>query len=188
MGRSVDLRAIGLGASTGLRGRMNALLSSVPLDLLSSVPLDRVLVLVSAVPVDALYPSFPVDRVPDGNAWGAHHFVYAGWAALFVCWIVGDDERKPWVVVGGLMVGLFSWYHLWPSGFSTLGALGVLVGLAVATTGAAGRGVWRETTWQLQVGCLVCLLVAWDDALEHAFGFWMPLNWFWETYLYTAIT
>lgn len=121
--------------------------------------------------------------MPDGNVWLVHHFSYATWAALFVCWLAADDDDKPWAVVGGLLVALFSWYHLWPS-YPVPGASGVLAGLASASVALAWRQPWRtEYARKFRTACLLCLLIAWDDVLDHAFGVWMPLDWVWSTYL-----
>lgn len=131
--------------------------------------------------------SFPVEQVPDGSVWLAHHFAYAGWAALFVCWLAAEAGEKPWVAVGGLLVALFSWYHVWVS-YAVTGATGVLVGLALATVALLARRPWRrEYDQKLRAACALCLLVAWDDVLAHAFGVWMPLDWFWQAFLVHAM-
>lgn len=127
---------------------------------------------------------FPAEQVPDGNVWLAHHFIYGAWATLFVCWLAAEEDRKPWAAVSGILVALFSWYHLWPMGYPITGATGVLVGLAIASLAVAWRQPWRVTyPANARAACLLCLLIAWDDALEHAFGVWVPLNWVWEAYL-----
>lgn len=127
---------------------------------------------------------FPAEQVPDGNVWLVHHFVYAVWGALFVCWLVTRDDQKPWAAVGGLLFALFSWYHVWPTAYSTAGAAGVLTGLAVANLAVVWRRPWRMGyASNLRVVCLLCLLIAWDDALQHAFGLWMPLDWVWKAFL-----
>lgn len=131
--------------------------------------------------------TFPAEQVPGGDVWFVHHFVYASWAALFVCWLVTEDDQKPWGVVGGLLVALFSWYHIWPS-YSVTGAGGVLAGLAGASLAVVLRRPWRtEYAPNLRAACLLCLLIAWDDTIEHAFGVWMPLDWVWNAYLWSVI-
>jgi len=131
---------------------------------------------------------FPVEQVPDGSVWLAHHFVYAVWAALFVCWMAARDDQKPWVTVGGLLVALFSWYHIWPTAYSMTGATGVLVGFALANLAVVWRRPWRMGhASDLRMICLLCLLIAWDDVLQHAFGLWMPLDWIWKTFLLQSL-
>lgn len=127
---------------------------------------------------------FPADQVPDGSIWLAHHFVFAAWGALFVCWLATEDDAKPWLAVSGLLVALFSWYHLWRT-YPVTGAVGVLAGLTIATFTALARQPWRsEYPLGLRGAFLLCLLIAWDDVLEHAFGVWMPLDWVWNAYLW----
>lgn len=61
----------------------------------------------------------------------------------------------------------------------------MLAGLAIATFTAAVREPWRSRYPQkFRIVFLGLLLVAWDDAIEHSFGLWMPLDWVWDTYLW----
>lgn len=127
--------------------------------------------------------TFPVEAVPDGNVWLPHHFAYATWAALFLAWYVSNEERKPTVVVGSLLVALFGWYHLWPGGAPTVGALTVLAGLTAAAAALVARSDWREEYPQYSRALLVLLvLVAADDVLQHAFGIPTPLDGIWKHY------
>lgn len=130
---------------------------------------------------------FPADTVPDGSIWLAHHFVLGSWTAMFVCWLATDDGPKPGLAVSGLLLSLFSWYHVW-SLYPVTGAVGVLAGLAIATITAAVREPWRTRyPHRFRVAFMGALLVAWDDAIEHAFGLWMPLDWVWNAYLWHHI-
>ena len=62
--------------------------------------------------------------------------------------------------------------------------MAVLVGLLGASVAVAWRRPWRvEYGPKWQWICMFCLVVAWDDALEHTFGFWMPLDWLWKAHL-----
>lgn len=127
---------------------------------------------------------FPADGMHDGSIWLAHHFVWASWAALFVCWTAAEDDAKPTIAVSGLLLGLFSWYHIWWL-FPVTGAIGVLAGLTIATLTATIREPWwSRYPRKVRLAFVGLLLIAWDDAIEHAFGFWMPLDWVWDTYLW----
>lgn len=127
---------------------------------------------------------FPADVTPGGNVWLSHHFVYAAWGALFVAWLIARDGEKPWAVVGGLLVALFGWYHMWPTGKPYLGTTVVMVGLLVASAGVTVNDIWEaEEVQRFRLVVGVLLVVAWDDIFEHAFGVWTPLDWLWTTYI-----
>lgn len=91
--------------------------------------------------------SFPAESVPDGNVWFPHHFVIGVLGALFVVWLLTSDEDKPWLAVGGLLVSVYGWYHVWPS-LPITGASLVIVGLMAATV-ALGTQLWQNHDWTM---------------------------------------
>lgn len=122
--------------------------------------------------------SFSAPPVPDGNIWFPHHFVIGAWGALFVSWLLPTDGGKPWLMVGGLLVSLFGWYHAW-SHYPVMGALLVLVGLTVATV-ALRQPCWVDgTDRKFRLLAVFFILVAWDDAISHTFGMPTPLDLVW---------
>lgn len=131
--------------------------------------------------------TFPGADMSIGSIWLPHHFVLGAWAALFVCWLVTEDGTKPMLAVSGLLLALFSWYHiLWT--YPVTGTVGVLSGLAIATLSASLRQPWRfQYPQKFRMLFIGFILIAWDDAIEHTFGLWMPLDWIWDTYLYHLI-
>lgn len=145
---------------------------------------------------------FPYEAVPDGAVFAPHHLHYGVLAALVVAAIVWDDfpQREPALVVVGLLAAEFGFSLTWPY-YPATGAALALVGLAVATIPVT-RGVvaltahyagreWERPYWAIfpwqAVVVLLCLLVAWDDLLNHAFGVPTPLDHIWNVYIYEYI-
>lgn len=125
-----------------------------------------------------LIPALSAPPVPDGNIWFPHHFVIGAWGALFISWWLPTDDDKPWLMVGGLFVALFGWYHAWAH-YQRMGAFLVLVGLVLATI-ALRRPCWVDGTGRkFRLGAAAFMLIAWDDALSHAFGLHTPLDIVW---------
>lgn len=126
---------------------------------------------------------FPADEVPDGSFFAPHHFLWGAYLVLFVAFVAWDDrERKPVAAVGGVLASLFGWYHVWRF-YPVYGATLVLTGVGVATAAVLGRRLWREYPRHLQALALVFLLVAIDDAVDHAFVVGTSLDWLWEAHL-----
>lgn len=133
--------------------------------------------------------SFPAQSVPDGNVWYPHHFVIGIWGLLFVAWLLTSDEDKPVLLVGGILVAMYGWYHVWPS-LPLTGASLVLVGLVVAT-GALARRLWNDrddrdrSDWSagVELAATTFLVIAWDDVFSHAFGVYTPLDHLWAVLL-----
>lgn len=134
--------------------------------------------------------NFPAEAVPDGALFAPHHFLYGCYLALVVLWVVGDDYRhiEPLAVLLGIGVALFGWAHMWKF-YPVAGATFVLSGLTVSTLAIRigidilgyEFGDFYTTYGKLPtLILLLCLLIAWDDALSHAFGIWTPLDAIWN--------
>lgn len=155
---------------------------------------------------------FPYEAVPDGAVFVIHHFHYAIAAALFVAALIWDDypKREPAVVVAALIVSEMGFTLTWPY-YPATGAALALAGLAAATlpiTHSVGylaaealarrfarierrvdgwtRPYWALFPWQAAV-VFICLLFAWDDLLNHAFGLPTPLDGLWNAYIYEHV-
>lgn len=134
-------------------------------------------------------PGFPHEAVPDGDVLAPHHAYIGLLALLVVCWMVSDDRmgRESWVATVGaltaLMGFLFTWRH-----YPAVGATVTLAGLLAALTTVVARPFWWE--YQL-VGlrgtALLALAVAFDDVVQHAFGYATPLDTFWARWLHPAV-
>lgn len=127
--------------------------------------------------------AFPVDGVPDDAVFAPHHYTYALIAALLLAFVVWDDyrDREPIVVAGSILLGLFGFLFVWRY-YPVTGAVMSLAGLAGAAIGLL-RSTWDAWDRKIRLAIGVLLLVAADDALEHAFGLPMPLDYIWKVYL-----
>lgn len=151
---------------------------------------------------------FPHDAVPDGNEWASHHYVYmAGFALLCGLLLLDDEEHDPWVLIGGVLLSWFAWHYLWGAGRPVTGAVLAMVGVSAALASVLFRPVWnvgiddrlyeltkdsrypidwrtRHYDQRMRALIIIALLAAMDDLLEHAFGWWMPLDYVWKEYLW----
>jgi hypothetical protein len=132
-----------------------------------------------------VFGTFPYEPEPDGAVFGPHHFYLGVLLILLVCWLNTDpeSENSPWVVVGVILLSVFSFSLTWPY-YPAVGALGVLVTLGIATASAVIRPFWWRSGVVAQSSLLVGLYVAWDDALSHALGWRTPLDAVWAEFLY----
>lgn len=128
--------------------------------------------------------SFPYHAVPDGNVFAAHHIYIGAAVALGVARVLRDDvaDEEPWVVTNAVWAALFAFVLVWPH-LPALGAALTLAGLTVACA-AQARPFWRGQAWRFRVPLALGLYIALDDAVEHAFGWPMPLDVFWKVWLY----
>lgn len=130
---------------------------------------------------------FPYHTIPDGSVMYPHHFYLGLIVVGILVWRLADNYREyePVVVMSGSLVSLFSFVTVWGTAYPVTGAIGTILGLGIATLGLAVRGVWRSVgdiqySWYYRVAIFIGLLVAWDDALEHAFGWPTPLDLIWK--------
>jgi predicted lysophospholipase L1 biosynthesis ABC-type transport system permease subunit len=145
---------------------------------------------------------FPYESIPDGAVFAPHHLHYAVLTALLVAAVIWDDypKREPGVLVAGLLVAEFGFIATWPY-YPATGAALALAGLTVATLPVlhavavlaarrAGfdreRPYWAIFPWHAVFVC-ICLLVAWDDLANHAFGVPTPLDHIWNVYIYEHV-
>jgi len=134
---------------------------------------------------------FPSEAVPDGAVFAPHHYTYGALLALLAVFVVWDNyaDREPLYAAVGLGAGLFGFLLVWPY-YAAAGAILALAGPAVAigavVTGTLGLrvgDVWDEYPRSERAAVVVFSLVALDDAVEHAFGVWTPLDAVWGAYL-----
>jgi hypothetical protein len=123
-------------------------------------------------------------------------------------------REKAGFTLGALAVSAFAWFTLWGGPSPFLGAVGTLAGLAGALVAVVAAPFWSRWRWTrdvtmptgglraiparlvvrvwsvLTVRSLTALgvLIALDDAVEHAFGIWTPLDWFWGAFLHRWLT
>lgn len=139
---------------------------------------------------------FPTEAIPDGTVAVFHHLYTGVFAALLFAATTWDDPTElDWatgtslegiatdpvgvITGGGVSVGLFAlgWPH-----YPVFGAAGTLFGLAVASLSLA-RPYWRHYRGRaIAVG--LGLLIAWDDAIDHAFPVSTPLDVIWANYIF----
>ncbi|QLG27714.1 hypothetical protein HUG10_09185 [Halorarum halophilum] len=132
---------------------------------------------------------FPHHSVPDGATWAPHHYYLGVLLAAVALLVVWDDRSQvePWALLVALLAGSFAFALVWryyavAGAVLTLAALGI--GLALPIVGP----FWQSYPWVGARGVAILgVLVAADDALEHAFGIWTPLDWFWRAWLVGAI-
>lgn len=117
---------------------------------------------------------FPNEDEPDGNRLVPHHYLQGAWALALLAFA----HHATWVLVP-LAVSLFGWYHTWFH-YPRLGASLTLTGLAGALCASL-----LTATFDTQATLLALLFVAWaaDDAVEHAWGIWTPLDWLWNEHI-----
>lgn len=137
--------------------------------------------------VVAILENFPHETVPDGMIDAPHHYYYPALAALPIIMTVWDDYRgkEPIVPVLGLLLGLFAFRFMWPvPGYHTIGAGLALFGPVLALLSVLNpRGTWLKPTssggypWRTGALASILILATLDDAIEHAFGVWTPLDW-----------
>jgi len=129
----------------------------------------------------------PADTVPDGATLAPHHFT---WGALLTLWAASYawdqfTDREPLLLSLGVVAGLFSFLMIWRY-YAVAGSVGTLLATAIATIGLVR--FWQYATrpafWVAAFG----VYAMWDDALEHTFGIWTPLDWLFEAYVHALIT
>jgi apolipoprotein N-acyltransferase len=143
--------------------------------------------------------AFPVDVVPDGAAFAPHHFTWGVLVAFLALLVVWDDyrEREPAITASLLGLALFSFLFAWPY-YPVMGATLTLVATVLAFLVILYDGVlapytclpnppgwldpkWEEYALKWRVIALVGVLVAVDDAVEHALGWPTPLDAAWSS-------
>jgi len=137
-------------------------------------------------------PQFPVESVPDGAIFAPHHYIYGLLLVAALVAVVWDNfpDREPLLVALGAGAGLFGFLLVWPwyaAAGATLSLAGPVICLAAVLLGWSGTavgGVWDEYPVRYRVGVVVFSLVALDDAVEHSFGVWTPLDAAWGAGLY----
>lgn len=140
---------------------------------------------------------FPAETVPDGSVAWPHHYALGLYLVALAALVALNDTRTtdPLAVLAGAGIGLFSWFHLWGTGYPVAGALASILGVVVV-----GLAVVRSVSLPvigIQIGgfrsrygrdhaivVLVGLVVAFDDWVSHAFGIWTPLDWIWGVAIY----
>ncbi|MFB6073512.1 MAG: hypothetical protein ABEJ89_00710 [Haloarculaceae archaeon] len=131
--------------------------------------------------------SFPYHTVPDGSVALSHHFTWGLLLALVPILVVWDvhPNRQPAGVLTSIIVAFIGFILMWPV-YHVAGALVTLAGLAAASVATVFRLLQvrfdddlRWSYWPVIVWALL-LLVAWDDAIQHAFGVVTPLDWTWK--------
>ena len=103
--------------------------------------------------------------------------------------MVSDNYRdcEAWVVAGGALTALVAFALTWRH-YPAVGAALTLLGLLVAFAAVVIRPYWAAYSWVgLRGAALLAVLVALDDAVEHAFPVGSPLDWFWIEWLYPAV-
>lgn len=132
---------------------------------------------------------FPHDLVPDGAIFAPHHLYLGALLLLGVCWVVSDNyaDQEAWVVATATLAALFGFALTWRY-YPTVGAALVLAGLSAALLAVLTRSYWTGYGWAGHRGlALVGVLVALDDALEHALGVPTPLDQLWGRWLLPAV-
>lgn len=158
--------------------------------------------------IPLLLDKFPYHTIPDGDVMFPHHLYLGLFVVALVVWRVSDDYRhvEPVGVFVGSLISLFSFISLWGTSYPVTGAIGTLLGLTVASLSLFTRRVWTSeaksssaeddgfadssadesdegnVSYGRRMRLLVALglLMAWDDALEHAFGLPTPLDLLWK--------
>lgn len=139
---------------------------------------------------------FPYDTIPDGAVGAPHHYTYGLLIALLAVMVVWNDyrDREPLIATVGIGAGLFGFLSVWPY-YPPAGAILALAGPIVAITavvagslGLAVGDVWDDYPRRERVAVVFFCLVALDDAVEHAFGVWTPLDALWGSGLYEQTT
>ena len=125
---------------------------------------------------------FPVETIPDGDIWYAHHFWHGVFLAALVVWYRGvkpDPDtpryaRKPVFTVAGLMLAVYGWLFMWHGGRAPFwGATFSLVGTTVAVVSVAVSPYWRRHSlgnYREKIAArwsdaTACVRSGWRDAL-----------------------
>lgn len=130
---------------------------------------------------------FPADAIPDGAVIAPHHYIYGMLLVGLVCGIVWDNYRdsEPLYTAVGVGLGLFGFVFTWPF-YPTTGAIlslfGPLVSILAVVAGYATPefAYWDDYPVRFRAATIIFSLVALDDAVEHAFGVWTPLDALWS--------
>jgi hypothetical protein len=133
---------------------------------------------------------FPSEAVPDGHVAAPHHVYLGVLMVLLAVWMVSDDHpgREPWLVGAAVLVAVGAFGLTW-RWYPAVGAALTLLSLCVALAALCGRPYWAAYSWVgFRGAALLGVLVALDDALEHAFGWPMPLDLFWKHWLYGVVS
>jgi uncharacterized membrane protein len=122
--------------------------------------------------------SYPVESVPDGSILAPHHLYVGAFLALLVCAVVWDNYpgREPVVAVAALLVALFGFLWVWPF-YPATGATLTLAGLVAALLAVLVRGsYWTDVPIAARLTVLLGVLIALDDAADHALPITTPLD------------
>lgn len=136
-------------------------------------------------------PTFPYHAVPDGAILAPHHLYIGAVLALLAAATVWDHKPRedPVAVTAGLLAALFGFLVTWPV-WPVTGAALTLAGLAFALGAVFLAPFWHgRYPWLsgyrpgARSVVLLGILLALDDAVQHAFGWATPLDWFWKAAL-----
>jgi len=121
---------------------------------------------------------FPAERIPDNAIFAPHHYYLGVVLCLFVCLIVWDNyrSREPWLVMAISIAGLIAFGLTWPyypvTGAIVSIATPILAMFALLTR----REYWSDIKHIPQILIFIGLLIALDDAVDHALPLTTPLE------------
>ena len=135
---------------------------------------------------------YPHEAVPDGAVLAPHHYIYGLLIVAALVGVVWDNypDREPLLVALGAGTGLFGFLFVWPwyppagASLSLAGPIVCVLAVLLGWVGTPVGGVWDDYPTRYRVGVVLFALVALDDAVEHAFGVWTPLDALWNGGLY----
>lgn len=135
---------------------------------------------------------YPHEPIPDGAVMAPHHYTYGLLLAALLVGVVWDNypDREPLLAVLGAGTGLFGFLFVWPwypaagASLTLAGPVITIAAVLLGWSGTAVGGVWDDYPIRYRVGVVLFSLVALDDAAEHAFGVWTPLDALWNGGLY----
>jgi len=135
---------------------------------------------------------YPHEAVPDGAVFAPHHYIYGLLLVAALVAVVWDNypDREPLLVGLGAGTGLFGFLFVWPwyaAAGATLSLAGPIICVVAVLLGWAGTpvgDVWDDYPTRYRLGVVLFALLALDDAVEHAFGVWTPLDAAWNAGLY----